>query len=38
MKSLISTIEARVGQKEADNAMEALNRILSSRAPNNEEQ
>jgi hypothetical protein len=32
MRSLISVLEAKVGKKEADNAYEALNKVLSNRA------
>jgi alkylhydroperoxidase/carboxymuconolactone decarboxylase family protein YurZ len=32
VRSLISVLESRVGKKEADNANEILNKVLSSRA------
>ena len=32
MKSLISVLAAKVGKKEADNAYEALGKVLSTRA------
>jgi len=32
MRSLISVLEAKVGKKEADNANDILNKVLSSRA------